>query len=263
MTKLLQGDCLDLMKGMPDGSIDLTVTSPPYDNLRSYNGNNEAWGETVWKEVIKELHRVTAEGGVVVWIVGDSTVNGSETGTSFKQALHFKDVGFGLHDTMIWKKWSPFPDVTRYNHSFEYMFVLSKGRPKTINLIKDKPNKSYKAKVQGSSREKNGTTRVLSGQKEGKTIAKYGTRLNVWEHLPVMSSKERTGHPAQFPESLVGDHILSWSNEGDIVLDPFMGSGTTGIACLNTNRRFIGMELDEDYYNIAKERIENHKVTDG
>ena len=257
MTKidLLQGDCLELMKDVPDESIDLTVTSPPYDNLRSYNGNNEAWSETVWKAVIKELHRVTAEGGVVVWVVGDSTVNGSETGTSFRQALHFKDVGFNLHDTMIWKKWSPFPDVTRYNNSFEYMFVLSKGRPKTVNLIKDKPNKSYKAKVGGSSREKNGTTRVLSGQKDGKTIAKYGTRLNVWENLPVMSSKERTGHPAQFPESLVEDHILSWSNENDIVLDCFMGSGTTGVACKNLNRNFIGMELDEGYFKIATERI--------
>ena len=154
MIKLLQGDCLELMQDIPDGSIDLTVTSPPYDNLRSYNSNNKLWNQTVWESVIEELHRVTKDGGVVVWIVGDATIKGSETGTSFKQALYFKEAGFNLHDTMIWSKWSPFPDRTRYNQSFEYMFILSKGRPRAINLIKDKPNKRYGDKVNGTSREK-------------------------------------------------------------------------------------------------------------
>lgn len=259
---LMQGDCLELMKGIPDGSVDLTVTSPPYDNLRSYNGNNEAWSETVWKAVIKELHRVTKDGGVVVWIVGDATIKGSETGTSFKQALYFKEVGFNIHDTMIWSKWSPFPDRTRYNQSFEYMFVFSKGRPGTINLIKDKLNKRYGDKVNGTSRKENGGTLELHGKKKGKTINKYGTRLNIWANTPTMSSKERTGHPAQFPLSLAKDHLMSWSNECDVILDPFMGSGTTGVACKNLNRNFIGMELDENYFNIAKERIENHEVTE-
>ena len=263
MIKLLQGDCLELMQDIPDGSIDLTVTSPPYDNLRSYNSNNKLWNQTVWESVIEELHRVTKDGGVVVWIVGDATIKGSETGTSFKQALYFKEAGFNLHDTMIWSKWSPFPDRTRYNQSFEYMFILSKGRPRAINLIKDKPNKRYGDKVNGTSRKKNGDTLELHGKKKGKTINKYGTRLNIWANTPTMSSEERTGHPAQFPESLVEDHILSWSNECDVILDPFMGSGTTGIACLNTNRNFIGMELDENYFNIATNRINNHKVTDG
>ena len=255
MIELLQGDCLELMKDIPDRSVDLTVTSPPYDNLRSYNGNNDSWNQAVWESVIEELYRVTKDGGVVVWIVGDATVKGSETGTSFKQALHFKEVGFNIHDTMIWSKWSPFPDRTRYNQSFEYMFILSKGRPGTINLIKDKLNKRYGDKVNGTSRDKNGGTLALHGKKKVKTIAKYGTRLNVWENTPTMSSKERTGHPAQFPLSLVGDHLISWSNEGDVILDPFMGSGTTGVACKNLNRNFIGMELDEGYFNIAKKRI--------
>lgn len=259
---LLKGDCLELMKDIPDGSVDLTVTSPPYDNLRSYNGNNESWNQALWESVIEELYRVTKEGGVVVWIVRDATIKGSETGTSFKQALHFKEVGFNIHDTMIWSKWSPFPDKARYNQSFEYMFILSKGRPKAINLIKDKLNKRYGDKVNGTSREKNGDTLELHGKKKSKTINKYGTRLNIWTNTPTMSSKERTGHPAQFPLSLAEDHLISWSNEGDVILDPFMGSGTTGVACKNLNRNFIGMELDEDYFKVAKERIENHEVED-
>ena len=255
--ELWKGDCLELMKDVPDESIDLTVTSPPYDNLRSYNGNNDLWKQEVWQSVIKELYRITKDGGVVVWIVGDATVKGSETGTSFKQALHFKEVGFNIHDTMIWSKWSPFPDKTRYNQSFEYMFILSKGRPRSINLIKDKLNKRYGDKVHGTTREKNGVTLELHGKKKNKTINKYGTRLNIWENTPAMSSKERTGHPAQFPLSLAEDHLISWSNEGDIILDPFMGSGTTGVACKNLNRKFIGIELDETYFNLAKERIES------
>lgn len=252
-------DCLEGMKRIPDKSIDLTVTSPPYDNLRSYKGNNDSWNQEVWESVIEELYRVTKDGGVVVWIVRDATVKGSETGTSFKQALYFKEVGFNIHDTMIWSKWSPFPDRTRYNQSFEYMFVLSKGRPVAINLIKDKPNKHYGEKVHGTTREKNGKTYELHGKKKGKTINKYGVRLNIWTNTPTMSSKERTGHPAQFPLSLAEDHIISWSNEGDVILDPFMGSGTTAIACLNTNRHYIGIEIDETYHKLSLERIEKHK----
>ena len=102
--KLIQGDCLEKMQDIQDSSIDLTVTSPPYDNLRSYNGNNALWGEHVWKAAIKDLYRVTKDGGVVVWVVGDATIKGSETGTSFKQALWAMECGFRLHDTMIYAK---------------------------------------------------------------------------------------------------------------------------------------------------------------
>lgn len=254
-------DCLVGMKRIPDGSVGLTVTSPPYDNLRSYNGNNEAWNETVWKEVIKELYRVTVDGGVVVWIVGDSTVNGSETGTSFKQALHFKDVGFRLHDTMIWSKPS-FTAVgalkTRYAQTFEYMFVFSKGKIKTFNALKDRKTTSRSKVKTGTIRQKDGSMRPVSNR--GSQYREFGIRYNVWNMPPVMSNIERTGHPAQFPEQLANDHIISWSNEGDTVLDPFIGSGTTAIACLNTGRNYIGFELDETYYNLSLERIEKHKV---
>lgn len=257
--QLYNGDCLDLMKDVPDGSVDLTVTSPPYDNLRTYKGNIEQWNFEKFKAIAKELYRVTADGGVVVWIVADATINGSETGTSFRQALHFMDCGFNLHDTMIWEK----PTFTatgslavRYAPVFEYMFVFSKGKPKTFNPIKDKPNVSAGRKINGTIRQKDGRTKKQSCI--GNEIQALGQRHNVWKICQEKSNKNRK-HPAVFPEQLAKDHIISWSNEGDTVLDCFMGSGTTGVACMNTGRNFIGIELDESYFNIAKQRIEQSK----
>ena len=257
---LWHGDCLELMKDIPDGSVDLTVTSPPYDNLRTYNGNIEQWNFDKFKEIAKELYRVTANGGVVVWVVADATIKGSETGTSFRQALYFMDCGFNLHDTMIWSKPS-FTAVgalkTRYAQTFEYMFVFSKGKIKTFNALKDRKTKSRSKGKNGMIRQKDGSFRPMSNR--GKQYGEFGIRYNVWDIPPVMSNIERTGHPAQLPEQLAKDHIISWSNEGDTVLDPFMGSGTTGVSCVNTNRNFIGIELDEGYFKIAKNRIENFK----
>ena len=251
--QITNNDCLLNLRFMREGTADLTVTSPPYDNLRTYNGNNEHWGEHVWRDVIAELYRVTAEGGVVVWVVGDATIKGSETGTSFKQALHAMECGFRLHDTMIYQKDAiSFPDKNRYQSCFEYMFVFSKGSPRNKNLIADKPNKSYGRKVTGTNRAADGRTRKASCYGQG--IKPFGVRWNVW----VVSSDKGNvivNHPAKFPEALAHDHIISWSNEGDTVLDPFMGSGTTGVACVNTGRRFIGIELDPDYFAIAEQRI--------
>jgi site-specific DNA-methyltransferase (adenine-specific) len=257
MVNLMQGDCLELMKTIPDGSVGLTVTSPPYDNLRTYNGNNEQWGEHVWKGVIRELHRVTADGGVVVWIVADATIKGSETRTSFKQALWAMECGFNLHDTMIWNKMA-FSAVgaltTRYAPVFEYMFVLSKGRPKSFNPIKDKTNKHAGSVMTGTKRQANGSFKPMSGSGV-KKVSEFGQRFNVWE-MVAEKSRKNTKHPAVFPLPLAQDHIISWSNEGDTILDPFMGSGTTGVAAKNLNRDFIGIELDETYFGIAKQRIE-------
>lgn len=255
MVKLFNGDCLEVMKDIPDGSIDLTVTSPPYDNLRTYNGNIAQWTFEKFQEIAKELYRITIQGGVVVWIVADATIKGSETGTSFKQALWFMDCGFNLHNTMIWEK----PTFTatgslkiRYASVFEYMFVFSKGKIKTFNPIKDKRNKTAGDKKHGTIRKAEGTTKkVLS---PGKIIPEFGQRYNVWKMSAEMRNSKRL-HPAQFPEQLANDHIISWSNEKDIIFDPFMGSGTTGVACVNTNRDFIGIELDKGYFDIAKERI--------
>lgn len=256
MVDLRLGDCLDLMKKLPDGCVDLTVTSPPYDNLRTYNGNIEQWNFEKFQAIAKQLYRITADGGVVVWIVSDATIKGSETGSSFRQALFFKECGLNLHDTMIWAK-PCFTAVgtlkTRYASTFEYMFVLSKGCPKTFNPIKDRKNIHAGKKKHGTIRQKDGSTKAASSI--GKVYGEYGQRFNVWNMAPEQSQSKRC-HPAQFPEPLAHDHIISWSNSGDIVLDPFMGSGTTGAACVNTNRNFIGIELDEGYYNIAKKRIE-------
>jgi len=252
MINLILGDCLERMKEIPDGSVDLTVTSPPYDNLRSYNGNNKQWSEHVWKEVLSDLFRVTKQGGVVVWICQDKCIKGSESMTSFKQALHFAECGFRLYDTMIWNKPSPqAPTEGRYYDVFEYMFVFSKGKPKTLNLLKDRKNKSAGSVSNKESRSCREDRKILSGKR---TVPEFSRRFNVWD---ISRGRNKTSHPAVFPEKLANDHILSWSNKGDVVLDPFMGSGTTGEMAKLNNRNFIGIEMDEEYFNIAKDRIEN------
>ena len=254
MIDLRQGDCLESLKQIPDNSIDLTVTSPPYDNLRSYNDNIEQWCFEKFQYIAKELYRVTKDGGVIVWIVNDATIKGSETGTSFKQALFFKECGFNIHDTMIWQKISPFTHKNRYIACFEYMFVLSKGVPKTANLICDRQNKWAGVAVHGTQRLKaDGVLQVNNGVKVGRKVKEFGARYNVWD-MPG-DKNNKTGHPAVFPLALVRDHIITWSNDGDTIMDPFMGSGTTGIACVNTRRNFIGIELDEQFFNIAEHRI--------
>jgi site-specific DNA-methyltransferase (adenine-specific) len=252
MYKLLKGDCLELMKKMPSNKVDLTVTSPPYDNLRKYNGNANSWNFSKFQEIAKELYRITSDNGVVVWVVSDSTVKGSETGTSFKQALYFKEIGFDLYDTMIWRKPNPsVPTEGRYYNAFEYMFVLSKGKPKALNFICDKENKTYGSSYK-SDTHMNPENRKQNNK--SKTVGKYSRRHNVWD---IAIGSNKTKHPAVFPESLANDHILTWSNEGDLIFDPFMGSGTTGKMAILNNRNFIGIELDDDYFEIAKERIEN------
>ena len=249
--KLYNGDCLDIMKTFESEIIDLTVTSPPYDNLRTYDGSLNDWSFGKFQEIAKELFRITKQCGVVVWIVGDATIKGSETGTSFKQALYFKEIGFNLHDTMIYiKDVCPFPDTNRYYQNFEYMFVFSKGKPKTTNLLKDRVNKSFGRKVSGTSRNKDGST----SPKEclDNEIKEYGIRFNSW----LVSDGKRQGlHPAPFPERLANDHIVSWSNKGNTVFDPFTGSGTTGKMSVLNNREFIGIERVKNYFDIAEKRI--------
>lgn len=251
LNKIYNMDCIEGMRKLPDNSVDLTVTSPPYDNLRTYNGFS--WDFEV---TAKELYRVTKQGGVVVWIVADATIKGSETGTSFSQALYFKEIGFNLHDTMIWNKGTlTFPNPLRYHNGFEYMFILSKGKPKTVHLIEDRVNKYRGTLIHGTDRQVNGELNRQSGNGKRK-VKDVGARFNVWNIPPVQSSKERTGHPAQFPKKLVVDHIISWSKEGDLVLDPFMGSGTTAVAAKESNRNYIGFDVSKEYCDIASKRLE-------
>lgn len=252
LNRIYNEDNISLISRMPDDFIDLTVTSPPYDNLRDYKGYTFDF-----EALAKELYRVTKPGGVVVWIVGDATINGSETGTSFRQALKFIDVGFNLHDTMIWNKGScPFPDKTRYYQSFEYMFIFSKGEIFKFNPISDRKNKWGGSKVHGTLRQKNGDLVRPTGMKSGRLVKEYGCRFNVWEQAPERDNT--TTHPAPFPLQLIKDHIISWSDKSDIVFDPFMGSGTTAVAALDVGRRYIGAEIAKEYVEIANERIKNH-----
>ena len=250
INKIYNENCLETMAKMPDCFVDLTVTSPPYDNLRTYNGYSFDF-----EAVAKELYRVTKQGGVVVWVVGDATIKGSETGTSFRQALFFKEIGFNLHDTMIWNK-GQFSAVgalqTRYCPVFEYMFILTKGKIKTFNPIKDKHNKSRGQKITGGIRQVNGAIKDKSTR--GNIIAEYGQRFNIWDMAPQRQVGEDV-HPAPFPEQLAQDHIISWSNEGDLVYDPFLGSGTTAKMAILNKRNWIGSEISKEYCEIAEKRI--------
>lgn len=245
INQIICGECSNIMKNWPDEFIDLTVTSPPYDDLRTYRGYLFDY-----KAVISELYRVTKPGGVVVWVMTDQTINGSETLSSFKHALFAKEIGFNLHDTMIWMKDSfSFPDNTRYCSCFEYMFVFSKGRPKCTNLISDRKNKWKGMQSLGTNRDVNGN---LIKKTNRSPINEYGVRFNVWE---IPSEKtNRTDHPAVFPERLAQDHIISWSTPDDIVLDPMCGSGTTCKMAVLNGRRYIGVDISEEYCEIARKK---------
>ena len=247
---------LETMKNMPENHIDLTVTSPPYDNLRDYKGYSFPF-----EEIAKELYRVTKQGGVVVWVVGDATVNGSESGTSFKQALFFKEIGFNLHDTMIYQKSGAGAVVSNkcYIQNFDYMFVFSKGKIKTTNLIEDRKNKKVCTTIANGSRDKNNA----DNERKYRTITtkEYGKRFNIWQIEQRNNQDEyHLLHPAPFPQQLANDHIISWSNEGDIVYDPFAGSGTTGKMAILNKRKCIMSEISLEYCQIAKKRIEPYLI---
>lgn len=248
---------MKVLGGFPAETIDLVLTSPPYDNLRDYDGFTFDF-----EGIARELYRVLKQGGVIVWVVGDQTKDGSESGTSFKQALFFKELGLNLHDTMIYLKDScPFPEVNRYYPSFEYMFVFSKGRPKTTNLIADKKNKRAGDKITSTERQKNGKTKPVNAVERnlGREVKDTSVRTNVWLYSSgygkTTNDKDAFEHPAMFPEALAKDHIISWSNEGDIVLDPFNGSGTTTKCAKYLKRRYIGIDISERYCEIARNRL--------
>lgn len=248
---IYNGDCLEVMKQFENNYVDMVLTSPPYDNLRKYEGIT--WNDDIWKTSIKDLFRITKQYGVIVWVVGDATIKGSESGTSFRQALWAKECGFKLHDTMIYAKDGiSFPDANRYQNCFEYMFIWSKGSPQTKNLIADRKNISYGRLVTGTNRTPDGTTRKASCY--GQPIKEFGIRWNIW-NISSDKGNAKTGHPAKFPDILAHDHIISWSNRGDIILDPFMGSGTTLVAAKNLGRKAIGIEISQKYCDIAIEKL--------
>tara|TARA_B100000767_G_scaffold59001_1_gene54779 strand:+ start:259 stop:1059 length:801 start_codon:yes stop_codon:yes gene_type:complete len=255
--KIIEGNCVHVMREFKENSIDLTLTSPPYDNLRAYKGY-----VFPFDAIVKELYRITKDGGVVVWVVNDATINGSETGTSFKQALKFIEEGFNLHDTMIFQKTNPIPQIyrKRYNGIFEYMFVFSKGKVKTHNPLKvdclhaglQLNNTTYKNYSRGDQKR----------TKMANPVKKQKIKGNIWSYVVGKKKEDQQakGHPAPFPCQLALDHINSWTNSGDTVLDPMNGSGTTCISALQLGRQYIGIDMSKEYCDLARTRIANYKI---
>ena len=255
LNKLFNENCLDTMSRMQGNFIDLTITSPPYDNLRKYTGYSFEF-----EKIAGELFRVTKPGGVVVWVVGDATVKGSESGTSFRQALYFKDLGFNLHDTMIYSKNGITKNHNRYEQDFEYMFVFSKGRPKTFNPIKIPCSfPEIGRKREGKYSVTSEKMRAARSGNVRKPVGLEKIKGNIWRVSVGAGHSTRDKmafrHPAIFPERLVHDHIISWSKEREVVYDPFMGSGTVAKMALVNNRQYIGSEISEEYNAIAVERL--------
>ena len=252
INKIYCEDCLNTMRRMPDEFVDLVVTSPPYDKLRKYKGYSFNF-----EKIAQELFRIIKDGGVVVWVVGDSTINGSETGSSFRQALYLKEIGFNLHDTMIFKKRNPIPQIyrQRYNNEFEFMFVFSKGRVKTHNPIMI--NCLHAGLELNGTTYKNFSVNKQKRKKMAKPVKDKKIKGNIWEYVvgKNLEDQEAKGHPAPFPCALAQDHILSWSNVGDIIFDPMCGSGTTCKVAHQLGRRYIGSEISQEYCDIANERL--------
>ncbi len=248
VNKIYNENCIDTMAKLPDNYIDMVLTSPPYDDLRNYNGYS-----LPFEKIVNELYRILKKGAVIIWIVSDKTENGSETGTSFKQALYFKEIGFNIHDTMIYYKNNPMPTTgNRYHQHFEYMFAFSKGSPKTFNPITE-PTK-YNGLANMKNRGKEGT---LIYKKVERTKEKKVGNVFAYSIGGGISTKDKIAykHPAIFPEKLAFDQIKTWSNEGDLIYDPFMGSGTTAKVAHLLNRNWIGSEISLEYTEIANERL--------
>tara|TARA_B100000700_G_scaffold308521_1_gene386363 strand:- start:1994 stop:2887 length:894 start_codon:yes stop_codon:yes gene_type:complete len=261
---IINGSCQEELSNLSNEYVDLTVTSPPYDDIRNYNGY--VFGKEDFTKIVSELYRVTKKGGVVIWIVGDAVIKGSETGTSFRHALGFMKGGFKLHDTMIYEKnTSSFParrNGNRYTQIFEYMFVFCKDKIKTANLICDKPNKWAGVTNWGKNTHRNKEGELVE-TKDIKPVPDFSPRNNIWKYIVGKnynsSDKESHKHPAIFPEKLAEDHILTWSKEGDIVLDPFMGSGTTCKMAKKNNRKYIGIDISKEYCELAEKIIAKYE----
>lgn len=248
------GDCEELLREIEDDSIDLIVTSPPYNDLRNYHNTLKNWNEDKFQRIANQLKRVLKDGGVIVWNVYDKTENGSKTGTSLRQCLYFQNIGMNINDYMIWEKTNPMPVVSqpRYNPCFEFMWVLSKGKPKTFNPIKV-PCKCAGQKYDSTCKNIDGE----SGRKyKSFHINKEKVDNNIWKFAV---AQNKTEHPAVFPEEIPYRHILSWTNEGDVVLDPFIGSGTTAVVAKRLNRHYIGIDSNKDYVDLSNNRINELK----
>jgi len=253
--ELFHGNNTNIIKTFKKNSIDLTVTSPPYDNLKNYKKTIDCWTFKEFKKIANELYRVTKEHGVVVWVVCDATLNGSETGSSFRQVLYFKKIGFNIHDTMIYSKYPIIPlENPRQMNIFEYMFVLSKGKVKTFNpRLKKSANLSNRTQ---NYKNLHTPEQEVTQYKKSKKRKKYKTDSNIWQYN-IAKTIHTKDHPATFPIELALDHILTWTNEEAVIFDPFMGSGTVGMASVLTNRKFKGTERVSDFFDLSLRNIKS------
>lgn len=241
-------DCVDFMAGMKAGTIPLTITSPPYDDLRDYRGYSFPF-----EDIARQLLRITSDGGVVVWVVGDK-INGGRSLTSFRQGVFFQEIGFSMHDVMIYqKKNTPFMRSNAYTNCYEFMFVLSKGKPAIFNPLKMKTARYGRERLVANKRADGVNRKVWAELKQEKT------RNNVWQYAVGLggTTKDKIAfeHPAVFPEKLAEEHVLSWSNPGDLVFDPMCGSGTVGKVALLNSREYLGTDISREYVKIAKKRL--------
>lgn len=253
LNEIYNVDCLEGMKNLPDACIDLVVTSPPYDNLRDYKGYSFEF-----EAIAQELYRVLKSTGVLVWVVGDKIDKGNKSLTSFRQCIYFQELGFKVHDVMIYrKKNTPFMRSNAYTNCYEYMFVLARDKVATFNPIKTKTARSGNEMLVAGKKADGINKKVMGHLNEEKTLT------NIWDYAVGLggstSDKIAFQHPAIFPEKLAYDHIISWSNEGDIVMDPFSGSGTTCKMALLSNRKYIGFEISAEYTEISKQRISEYQ----
>ena len=262
--------CIDGMKEMDAESVNLVVTSPPYDQLRAYN-DSSSWTFEVFTQVADQIIRVLKPGGVICWNVADAVMEvhkgqgTSKSGTSFRQCLYFQDNGLNFHDNLIYAKHGPRfasnDKSTRYSNVYEYVFVMSKGTPEHCHLLKDRPNKTAGLTgTRGGGGGRNAKTgEIIKNDKSKKrTTPELGIRFNIWTISNVFgttgqSDRRAYEHPALMPNGLAGDCIRSYSNEGDLVLDPFMGSGTTARQAYSLDRNYIGFEIDDTYHKLCED----------
>ena len=260
--ELVNGDCAAVLPGLPPA--DLILTSPPYDGMREYGGYSDAFDfDAVAAACVANL----APGGLLVWVVADQIVDGGDSGTSFRQALSFMGLGLTLHQPMIYQRWSLSGMRKKaYYKDFEYMFVFSKGKLKTANILEDKRNlatggrKASKMSGLGRSGDNQNSYLGLTGG----IVPEYGRRGSVWYYNAGKYAGNLKGdldyqtlaeHPAIFPQRLARNHILSWTNPGDLVIDPMVGSGTTLRAAADFGRRAVGIEINPEYCDLIRQRL--------
>lgn len=252
------GDCVEILNKQKEEFVDLVITSPPYDNLREYNGY-----VFNYQPVVKAIYRCLKPGGVCVWVVADQTTNGSESGSSFKQSIYAKQIGFNLHDTMIYAKNNYVPlTKNRYEQAFEYIMVWSKGKPNTFNALMV-PCSTAGLMLYNTNFKAIGEKNYSMRYREPTIVKDTKIAPNIFYYT--IGRNEGNGHPAPFPYQLAIDQIESWSNIGDLVLDPMMGGCTSGVAAKALSRKFIGIDVSQEYVNISENRLkeclnQNHAI---